>query len=356
VPSEVEDWSAIHDEVGRLPEKYRAPVILCYLEGQSYDEAARRIGCPVGTIRVRLSRARDKLRDRLTRRGFAPSALSAIAGLEGSSVSVGGAAVSPLPSRWVESTVKAAIGSTSARATAEVVSATVLVLSREVIRNMLMTHVKLAGVGLLSAGILATGVGVIGGQDPGPSLEVAPSRIERAQDVPKEQLERVVKEANDQLLRQAMDLTAQKILDAAKQRVAAQKAFYEEGRITIDRYLDALEQLREAKSQVAKSQQERVEAALDYAGQVGEVVKRESTQVAEGRSTASDLTEAQHRQNFAQLILIRAQLADRSPDIEALNHRVDTLEKKLDLILQRLDASGIKSDASTPKRDAARKR
>ena len=42
------DWEAVHDEVGRLPEKYRTPVVLCYLEGQTYQEAARRIGCPVG--------------------------------------------------------------------------------------------------------------------------------------------------------------------------------------------------------------------------------------------------------------------------------------------------------------------
>ena len=45
------DWQAVHDEVDRLPQKYRAPVVLCYLEGQTYEETARRIGCPVGTVR-----------------------------------------------------------------------------------------------------------------------------------------------------------------------------------------------------------------------------------------------------------------------------------------------------------------
>ncbi len=48
----VEDWEVIHQEVDRLPERYRAPVVLCYLEGQTYEQARERIGCPVGTVRV----------------------------------------------------------------------------------------------------------------------------------------------------------------------------------------------------------------------------------------------------------------------------------------------------------------
>ena len=52
-PASTDDWQVVHDEVDRLPEKYRAPVVLCYLEGQTYEETARRIGCPVGTVRVR---------------------------------------------------------------------------------------------------------------------------------------------------------------------------------------------------------------------------------------------------------------------------------------------------------------
>lgn len=64
-----EQLDALHDEVHLLPEKYRVPVVLCYLEGLTHDEAAARLGWPVGTIHGRLSRARDRLRIRLTRRG-----------------------------------------------------------------------------------------------------------------------------------------------------------------------------------------------------------------------------------------------------------------------------------------------
>ena len=64
----------LHEEVGRLPEKYRVPVLLCYFEGLTHEEAARRLGCPIGTVKGRLSRARDLLRKRLTRRGVTLSA------------------------------------------------------------------------------------------------------------------------------------------------------------------------------------------------------------------------------------------------------------------------------------------
>ena len=63
--------AALHEEIARLPEKYREPVVLCDLEGMSYQAAAERLGCPIGTVSVRLMRARERLRTRLVRRGEA---------------------------------------------------------------------------------------------------------------------------------------------------------------------------------------------------------------------------------------------------------------------------------------------
>ncbi|MFO0797391.1 MAG: sigma-70 family RNA polymerase sigma factor [Gemmataceae bacterium] len=62
--------AALDDELRRLPEKLRVPVVLCHLEGLSQDEVARHLGVSDGQLRGRLYRARQKLQDRLTRRGF----------------------------------------------------------------------------------------------------------------------------------------------------------------------------------------------------------------------------------------------------------------------------------------------
>ncbi len=80
VPEPGELRWVIDEEIRRLPERYRVPLLLCHVEGLRHDEVARRLGCPVGTVESRLSRARDQLRTRLARRGLAPTA-SAIAGL-----------------------------------------------------------------------------------------------------------------------------------------------------------------------------------------------------------------------------------------------------------------------------------
>ncbi len=62
---------AIHEELDRLPERFRAVIVLCYLEGLGCEAAAARLGLPVGTIKSRLARGRERLRGRLVRRGLA---------------------------------------------------------------------------------------------------------------------------------------------------------------------------------------------------------------------------------------------------------------------------------------------
>ncbi len=94
-----EEWPELHEEIARLPERYREPVVLCYLEGLSTEAAAMRIGCPKGTVLSRLSRARERLRGRLVRRGVASSAVLTAAG------SISEAATVALPAALIDSTV-----------------------------------------------------------------------------------------------------------------------------------------------------------------------------------------------------------------------------------------------------------
>jgi RNA polymerase sigma factor (sigma-70 family) len=77
-PHEAAAWNelrgVLHAEVERLPERYRVPVILSYLEGKTNEEVAQALKWPVGTVKGRLSRAREMLRSRLLRRGMCLSA------------------------------------------------------------------------------------------------------------------------------------------------------------------------------------------------------------------------------------------------------------------------------------------
>ncbi|WP_406698820.1 sigma-70 family RNA polymerase sigma factor [Singulisphaera sp. Ch08] len=64
----------LHEAINRLPERYRIPIILCDLEGRTCEEAARRMGRPVGTVKSWRARGRERLRVQLIRDGLAPSA------------------------------------------------------------------------------------------------------------------------------------------------------------------------------------------------------------------------------------------------------------------------------------------
>jgi RNA polymerase sigma factor (sigma-70 family) len=72
---EEKEWSDLRPlldrELNQLPEKYRAPLVLCYLEGKTQEQAARELGWPTGSMSRRMNRARDLLQKRLAQRGLA---------------------------------------------------------------------------------------------------------------------------------------------------------------------------------------------------------------------------------------------------------------------------------------------
>jgi RNA polymerase sigma factor (sigma-70 family) len=139
-------------EIAGLPARFQAPVLLCDLEGTSHEEAARRLGWPVGTVKSRLSRARARLRERLTRRGLAPADLSIVTALLPSA---------PPPS-LVAATTRAALAIVAGRLTSTgVVSASVATLTQGVLRTMTFTKIKLVVAAIL---LVATCSAVLLGQ------------------------------------------------------------------------------------------------------------------------------------------------------------------------------------------------
>ncbi len=152
------DWvPLLHQEIGCLPEKFRTPLVLCYLEGLTQDEVARRLRWPIGTVRSRLARGREHLRRRLVLRGVTP-AVAAIA--VGSAREVGAVAV---PEALVQLTARAAAGAAGHPATVGAISTTVATLTGEVLTTMTWTRLKIHGA-VLAAGLLVAGAGVVAGQ------------------------------------------------------------------------------------------------------------------------------------------------------------------------------------------------
>jgi len=142
--------SVLHDEIGRLPEKLRAPIVLCHLEQMTHAEAADQLGWTVGTVRGRVARARQLLGARLSRRGLELSGGLLITIL---SEQMAQAAV---PKAWASSTAGIATKLVAGQAVAGVASATASAFSKRLLRSMVMTRLKWATAALLVAGV-ATG-------------------------------------------------------------------------------------------------------------------------------------------------------------------------------------------------------
>jgi RNA polymerase sigma factor (sigma-70 family) len=155
------DWQPIlHEEVDRLPGKYRAPVVLCYFEGRSHDQAARELGWPLGTVKGRLARARDLLRTRLARRGLS------LTGTGLATLLAESAATAVVPPALVGLTLRAAVcfgaGTTAA---GSVVSATALALAKGALQTTRGTRLFSMVALLLAVGL--TSYAVVAGTAPG---------------------------------------------------------------------------------------------------------------------------------------------------------------------------------------------
>jgi RNA polymerase sigma factor (sigma-70 family) len=122
----------LDEEVQRLPEKYRAPILLCYLQGQTNEEAAALLHCPTGTIKVRLMRGREILRKRLVRRGLGLS----VVGLLGNALVEMARAAVPQP------LIHRAVNGTASPGVASLVDGT--------LRGMCMAKLKVAAVVLVT--------------------------------------------------------------------------------------------------------------------------------------------------------------------------------------------------------------
>jgi RNA polymerase sigma factor (sigma-70 family) len=144
-----EGLAILHQELARLPEKYRAPLVLCCLEGLARDEAARQLAWPLGKLKSRLEQARKVLGDRLIRRGLTLAGAFAAAMLDAK------AAPAALPIGLLNRTVELA----TAAAGTVVLGTRVAALTEGVLTNMWLSKVKAGLVLILAASVVALGAG-----------------------------------------------------------------------------------------------------------------------------------------------------------------------------------------------------
>jgi RNA polymerase sigma factor (sigma-70 family) len=145
--------SILDDELELLPQKYRAPLVLCYLEGQAQAVAADRLGCSEATLNRRLAEGRERLRLRLARRGITLSAALLAVGLSGEPTTAA------VPALLAASTARAVtLAATGQKAAG--LSATVLSLAAGAMQPLTTAKAKLGPTLLLALSFLA-GAGLL---------------------------------------------------------------------------------------------------------------------------------------------------------------------------------------------------
>lgn len=151
-----QDYARVDEEMGRLPDKYRAPIVLCDLEGKTIREAARHLNWPQGTLATRLAQGRRMLARRLSKHG-----LALLGGVVATPVSHCAASASvPVPLISTASQAASLFGAGKA-ATSDVVSATVIALTEGVLKTMLRSKLKVLVTALIVFVALAGSAGFL---------------------------------------------------------------------------------------------------------------------------------------------------------------------------------------------------
>jgi RNA polymerase sigma factor (sigma-70 family) len=144
-----EAQAVLDEELARLPQRERGPLVLCYLEGMTQDEAARRLGCPLGTLKSRLVRGRAALHRQLSRRGLSLAAVVSTLLLAGKSTAAS--------TQLQAATVQAAMAFAAGAPALGIIAPQAVALAEELLKPALGGKLTLV---LVVLGLIAAGIGV----------------------------------------------------------------------------------------------------------------------------------------------------------------------------------------------------
>lgn len=281
----------LDEEIQRLPEKYRLPIILCYLEGQTNDEAARLLNCPRGTIATRLARGRERLRSRLVRRGLTLS---------------GGALAALLTDNAVSAAVPSLLNAQTANGVLTgAAPVSVTILTEGVLHAMFMTKLKTTIAVILALSVIGS-AGVcsyyLRGQAPpaqAPPEEVPPEAKLPEKVTPDKIGPAKPAEALQKMLKERRDRAEQELTVRYRQyRAGAQDAI-------LDLMIESSKRLLKAELELNAKKADRLVAHERHVRLMKEVAEIVKAKFNVGRVSEADFARAEYERLDAEIALER---------------------------------------------------
>ena len=202
---------------------------------------------------------------------------------------------------------------------------------------MAMKSGMMAAICLLGSGITVAGAVVLAAAGSGTQEEGTPSKKQSPAPAASQAREKAVSPPLNLDSPDELKKANERRLEAARRRLEAQRTYYNEGRITIDRLGEASRQLMLAETALATTKDQRVAAAKSHWDRANEVLLRETDQLSAGRSTIADVSEAQVALEEASVMYMEARQSRGPADVEVLKNRIETLENQLERVTNRLE-------------------
>jgi RNA polymerase sigma factor (sigma-70 family) len=315
------EWSDVRpvldQELSRLPTKYRLPIVLCYFEGKTFEEAARQLGWPPGTVSGRIARAKELLRVRLTRRGVTLSA-AALAGLFADR-----SLVASVPARLIGQLSLNASRLATIKATMVVMPASVAALTEGVLRAMFMSKMRIVAVLVLTLAVIGTGGGVatrqylaahqpkIANPDQPKAAFGLDRLLEPTDGLPMPDVAMLSEEQINSRLSASKESEKIKALlrqryDAARTQAESRLQEFNAGKGTLDFLIESLSQLCDAERELSDKKADQIAAMEKQVQVLTEVEKVNQARFDARRIPLMDMAQARFNRLDAEIRLERA--------------------------------------------------